>query len=349
MSLPPFRVERISITNYKAIDALELELPPPLGVGELDVHVLGSKNGVGKTSVLECCAFGIIGAFYRDFLFLGINNPRSLFESVVKAGLDHSKIEISARFDQKTFISKVKLAIKGFDFSIPEEIRLKFREDFINHRLFMSQNMYNLILGHQGEPLVANPVIFLNSYRKILEGTSSLGVVIDHKNYFNRDYVGDSDQKFNLSYFKLLLIQAIMSKSGVFENFEHNHDEVLTKVNEIMGTFAASKLDKLRSNSDGTIELRVSPLNGGPSFSFDGLSSGQKEVIATLFLIWYATREQPSLVLIDEPELHLNAEWQRIFVHQLKRLAPWNQYILATHSEEIFASVPAERRLLLEV
>jgi predicted ATP-dependent endonuclease of OLD family len=77
------------------------------------------------------------------------------------------------------------------------------------------------------------------------------------------------------------------------------------------------------------------------------LSSGQKEMIATLFLIWKNTKKQPSIVLIDEPELHLNAEWHGDFVRQLYKLAPQNQYILATHSEEIFRSVDERHRSVL--
>jgi predicted ATP-binding protein involved in virulence len=78
------------------------------------------------------------------------------------------------------------------------------------------------------------------------------------------------------------------------------------------------------------------------------LSSGQKEIIATLFLIWYQTRNKPGIVLIDEPELHLNPEWHRDFIRQLGRIAPNNQYIIATHSEDIFASVDKDRRFLLQ-
>ena len=95
------------------------------------------------------------------------------------------------------------------------------------------------------------------------------------------------------------------------------------------------------------MDIRVKPINGRDSFSFDGLSSGQKEMIATLFLIWKNTKDQPSIVLIDEPELHLNAEWHGDFVRQLYQLAPYNQYVLATHSEEMFRSVDERHRAVL--
>jgi predicted ATP-binding protein involved in virulence len=85
----------------------------------------------------------------------------------------------------------------------------------------------------------------------------------------------------------------------------------------------------------------------GASFAFDGLSSGQKEIISTLFLIWRHSQEEPCIVMMDEPELHLNAEWHADFVERLQEYGPRNQYILATHSEQIFGSVDEDRRALL--
>jgi len=78
------------------------------------------------------------------------------------------------------------------------------------------------------------------------------------------------------------------------------------------------------------------------------LSSGQKEIISTLYLIWKYTREIHSIVLIDEPELHLNHEWHSRFIQHLYEMAPDNQYIMATHSEKVFESAPPEKRVLLE-
>ena len=52
-------------------------------------------------------------------------------------------------------------------------------------------------------------------------------------------------------------------------------------------------------------------------------------------------------MLIDEQELHLNAQWHRSFVKNLVSLAPQNQYIMATHSEDVMDSVGEDRRVLL--
>ena len=55
-AMPAAKVRRISIKNYKGIDDVELQLPGPRMKGDPDVTVIGSENGLGKTSILECCS-----------------------------------------------------------------------------------------------------------------------------------------------------------------------------------------------------------------------------------------------------------------------------------------------------
>ena len=124
-------------------------------------------------------------------------------------------------------------------------------------------------------------------------------------------------------------------------------DHTIEQLNALMARYARGTIGKLRPSPDNTFDFRVQPLRGGESFTFDGLSSGQKEIISTLFLVWDHTKNNPSVVFIDEPELHLNAQWHRTFVNHLVDLAPKNQYIIATHSEEIMDSVAEDRRILL--
>jgi hypothetical protein len=80
---------------------------------------------------------------------------------------------------------------------------------------------------------------------------------------------------------------------------------------------------------------------------FRHIGLGAVSFITTLMTIWQATLQAPCLVLVDEPELHLNAWLQQRFVRELERIAPHNQYVLATNSEEVFASVRPHQRLML--
>lgn len=140
----------------------------------------------------------------------------------------------------------------------------------------------------------------------------------------------------------------MMSKASLFEDLDDTEaTEILEQLNSLMDEYAGGRIEKLRPSRDNTIEFRVRPYGNGNSFTFDGLSSGQKEIISTLFMIWRHTRSKPGVVIVDEPELHLNVEWHRGFIRHLQKLAPHNQYIIATHSEDMFSSVPENHRILL--
>lgn len=150
--------------------------------------------------------------------------------------------------------------------------------------------------------------------------------------------------------FKLEILRAMMAEGGLFESTVDGRAaaQALETLNGLVETFASGRIAKLRPSADNTLDFRIRLAGGDQSFSFDGLSSGQKEIISTLFLIWHCTRGAPAVVLIDEPELHLNPEWHSGFFDQLGSLAPGNQYIIATHSNDVFGAVRPEQRVMLE-
>lgn len=345
------RLSKLQVENYKSLDKVELNLPAPSTTEQLDAFVLGSKNGVGKSSLLECCALSMMAATFpnllkRDRRTRDVDDP---YDILIRSGAAEATICASVSVDDVSH--KVELEVSRMGFVPRTKPIFHDSEDYawLRHGLLDDGALFESLLGMNSEPLVAPPVLLFHSYRKVLEGSSALGAMVDpayaRRHYPPRRYGGPGP----LSTFKVLLVQALMARSGLFEGMQAKGDSeaILAKLNGLITDFAGGVVDKVRPGPDGTLELRVAPVSGGSSFSFDGLSSGQKEIIATLFLIWFTTNERPGIVLVDEPELHLNAEWQRIFVHKLAELAPKNQYILATHSEEIFGSVTEDRRLML--
>lgn len=340
-----FRLNSITVTGYKSLDNVHIEFRPPRFPEDPDVFVLGSKNGVGKTSLLECCALSIVGSTRPKLLRaqrrMYQEAPRSYPPLLIRSGHESAEIQSSITHGAEKRRGRVAISNDGIS---PESSESGIYED---SPITDSAELLDALFGINGEPLLVPPVLLFNSYRKIAEGSSALGAMVD-PDYYRRQVPRRLSAP--LSTFKVILVQALMARSGLFEGLETSSgsDGVLSTLNSLIQDFAGGKVDKLRPGPDGTLELRVVPIDGkSDSFSFDGLSSGQKEIISTLFLIWYSTRSTPSVVLIDEPELHLNAEWQRVFVQTLTVLAPKNQYILATHSEEIFGSVPEENRLML--
>ena len=66
------------------------------------------------------------------------------------------------------------------------------------------------------------------------------------------------------------------------------------------------------------------------------LSSGEKHLIKILL---GAMASEENSVLIDEPELSMHIDWQRILVQTILSLNPGCQLILASHSPEIMADI----------
>jgi predicted ATPase len=353
------RLKSLTIENYKSIDNLKVHFELPKLSTDPYVTVIGSKNGLGKTSILECCAL----------LFLSLTNREEItdwwsvrdfmryadvyidpLQLMIKAGRKVAKVSGTFSISGEEFSVSLscgpdRISVEPFD--RVRELRTLFQHSKrIEHReqrveLFLS------LLGITGEPMIFPPFLYFNSYRKIQEGSPELGMMMGERHHWRRRY--EPELFSPISAFKIEIIRALMGRQGLFESVDEAEAEsVVQQLNALIADFAQGHLAKLRDFEERAVELRVQPNDSESSYPFDGLSSGQKEIISTLFLIWKYTRQQPGIVLIDEPELHLNAEWHRIFIRKLAKLQPMNQYIIATHSEYVFDSVDERNRILLQ-
>ena len=319
-----------------------------------DILLLGSKNGGGKTSVLECCSLSILLGIFQAQFTRRFNStdelPLDIANLLVKAGQETANIEAKFEGHNKQYI--ISLAI---------DHQIRFSESYVagdgdsDDKLFgFNRKDYpetleyplNSIFAFSSEPLIIPPLLHFNSYRKVQESNPELGMMAD-------DYPRSYDMRRRnavspISSFKLEILRSLMGQASLFEDTDKEQSQnILSQLNSLIQRYCGGQIEHLRPLPDNKIDIRIKPIDGKESFSFDGLSSGQKEMISTLFLIWKNTKEQPSIVLIDEPELHLNAEWHGDFVRQLHQLAPHNQYILATHSEQMFRSVDERHRAVL--
>ena len=76
----------------------------------------------------------------------------------------------------------------------------------------------------------------------------------------------------------------------------------------------------------------------------DTLSAGEKQLLS--FLCYNAFSENTA-VFIDEPELSLHVDWQRLLLPSLLEQETGNQFFVATHSPFIYTKYP-EREILLD-
>jgi predicted ATP-dependent endonuclease of OLD family len=344
----PIKIRRLKIANYKGIDELELEFPVPRMVDDHDIFVMGSRNGLGKTSILECCSLLLLAITLPEERFKLRDRYSTVDVPDLLINADANSAEIEG--DVVVGEASISLSIRIDRHGIVKVSGDSLQELRIENDLFdpesETDDFVKAICGFSPNPVIESTFLFFHSYRKVQEGNPELAMMVDRGRSVRRGMY--PRQELPMSAFKLRILRSLMGQANLFEFVDNQEsDEVIMRLNELVSKYAGGTINKLRSSPDNTVDFRVKPKNGGDSFTFDGLSSGQKEIISTLFLIWYHTRNSPSVVFVDEPEMHLNAQWHRSFVKQLIRLAPQNQYILATHSEDIMDSVPEDRRLLL--
>ncbi len=347
----PLFIKELTIKNFKGIDKLQIDFPTPILESDPNILVIGSKNGIGKTSILECISLSFLSLIHgRDFSQMRpakndytSNLAIDIFDLFIRSSEENCEIQSIFSDHKKDFKSKItiyrsgKIEVNSDEPDIAKEYRRNFRVS--------SENILHSIFGLFPEPIILPNFMYFHSYRKIQEGNPEMGMMFDE--YTDR-FRRVRNSYMPISVFKLEILRSMMSRGGLFENIEdEDADSILEKLNDLMSSYAHGKIEKLRPSSNNTLEFRITPDKAGPSFSFDGLSSGQKEAISTLFLIWKYSTQLPSIVLIDEPEMHLNMEWHSKFSRDLFKLAPRNQYIIATHSEQIFESTDKSMRLML--
>ena len=95
--------------------------------------------------------------------------------------------------------------------------------------------------------------------------------------------------------------------------------------------------------------IRLSPQlsfgDAATAINSDALSAGEKQMLSFLC---YNAFVKNSVVVIDEPELSLHVDWQRLLFPILKEQGTSNQFILATHSPFIYSKFPDKEIMLSE-
>lgn len=88
---------------------------------------------------------------------------------------------------------------------------------------------------------------------------------------------------------------------------------------------------------------RITAGKAKDAISSDKLSSGEKQMLSFLC---YNAFNQGMAVFIDEPELSLHIDWQRLLFPTLLKQGQKNQFFVATHSPFIYSKYPDKEFML---
>jgi predicted ATP-binding protein involved in virulence len=320
------RIKELRIHNFRGIKDLNLSFNT-----EKNVAILVGINGIGKSSILDCINLSMQyynkicerHRFHRGTSGIGQNLVESDIHTDKDSTINHIKAKLSNGNDVDWGIFKFKdYGFKG-DYEsalLEEEIESKSEENITSSGCeYLADRCFHYLSNRQVVNLPGNDkietinIIDFKSFSKWFKETEDLE---------NERRLSD-----NIKYRHPLLKavrQAIYSVLGEEYNsltFKRAIDKIIIK----------------KSGREIALEL---------------LSDGEKSLLAMISHLSRRLAEKhdffgnklddSSIVLIDEIELHLHPEWQRMIIPRLTKTFPNCQFIVTTHSPQVLSHVDPE-------
>ena len=333
-------------------------------------YLMISKNGRGKTTVMELLAamMGMLGKSEVEFSGTGfepldresgraqwdirvIINQDGVKQTVVLSLLagtigEETSLKLWGESDLQKY-GATKWARFGFVRNAYGKFSMVGRHDewVSNFNALLQDAIGAKLAGFESDDLTYPALIYFSAYRNIVPIQSEERVVIAPRDWnYSPVHVFDVEGRDWRNSLDNLLVWLKWLDDGRFE-------KALDLVNRRV--FSASGPDPVVKKLKG---VRKEPPEGivesdGHEHRLDRLSSGEKSLVQ-LYMRLGAHMTKNTILLIDEPEVHLHRNWQYETLFALMNLAkehfPNVFVMIATHSERMmqaFAHDTLEKNL----
>ena len=328
-----------------------------------DLNIITGKNGSGKTTLLKLLWYLISGNLERII-------PEIPFQSVSITTDSFSLSLVKETSNEILVISKFPGEEESVEKADVEMVDLIFVDlsrpisRATKKSLFFPT--FRRIEGgfHEGSP-ISSTETGMSQLQTAMSKLSDDLSVYDHKfitSFSTHDIVALLRDRYAVISHKTNDLHVRLSKEITQKISEtKGQDDATPVLNEIqnlveMVTKERNELLRPFSSLAGRIfdVLQYKSFDISPEFTFgepkeaftsDKLSSGEKQMLS--FLCYNAFNENTP-VFVDEPELSLHVDWQRLLLPTLLEQGTGNQLFIATHSPFIYAKYPDKEMLLDE-
>jgi energy-coupling factor transporter ATP-binding protein EcfA2 len=305
--------------------------PPPIGLESLSIRdfrgtdrldldlrrpdgrpnslvVLAGPNGCGKTTVLEAALIAVGG----QKLAVGASGRRA-----VRKGTKDYEIRARLQVRGQMFDDDRELVATSSGLASAPEAWLPFWY-FSSWRAPNFVGAVNVTVGKPGRrPAKTDPNRLLNVKQQLTNAA------------------------------------AAQSFPGAKQTQQQSYSKWINRINEAWATFYPGLdnefsvgLIDTEDTGTGAFDVYYGRL-GAPALPVDDLSAGQLELFLFLAAL-VLNDDREGIVLIDEPELHLDPQWHAPVVRALMCLQPKAQFIVATHSPTVYdAAMSYERHFIV--
>jgi len=313
-----------------------------------DLNILIGQNGSGKTSLLKLMWYVYSGNIYRFASEL-------IFDEVRLITFAKNAIEIKR--DKKS--ENVTVIFNSKEIGTYSPLDLALMRSFINiadnDSIFMPT--FRRIEGGfttQSINLLGIPMQTLHDSLHKLSNDLSLNI---HDQSLHRfiasistyDIVDLVTNKYSDISEELRQMETEQSKS-IMDRIRNNGqgtDEVLKDIEKKIAsndkkreellkpfTVLSDLIHKIFKKKQIQLTEKLSLGKAKEAIKSDWLSSGEKQMLSFLCYNFFA---DDTIIFIDEPEMSLHVDWQRILFPVLMEQNTTNQFIVATHSPFIYA------------
>ncbi len=326
-----------------------------------DLNIFTGKNGSGKTTLLKLIWYLISGNSARIIPEIPLQSVSietdSFSLSIVKKSSD--EILVVSKFPGEKETAQIEDAEEV-------DILLEELQDPIarstNKSLFFP-TFRRIEGGFYEENLYFRTEIGMSQLKTAMSKLSNELSVDDHK-FITSISANDIDEILREKYSNISLktdaLHVRLSKeiTKKISEVEGQDDAslVLNEIQDLIREVNRERTKLLRPFSSLTgrifeilqyksfdISSRITFGESEAAFSSDKLSSGEKQILS--FLCYNAYSENTP-IFIDEPELSLHVDWQRLLLPTLLEQGTENQFFMATHSPFIYSKFPDKEILL---
>lgn len=224
-----------------------------------------------------------------------------------------------------------------------EAVRLGARDYFVKVEMHVREQSWTVRANRRETGPAVVPFAYFSSWRAP-HLVGALGITAGKRG--KRPAKTESNRLLNIKQF-LINAKAHEFFPKMSTPATSRYEAVIQSVNHVWQLFFPGKefvVEPVGDRPEDGFDVFV--VNGDERFPIDVLSSGQLEIFTMAGALALADFQQ-GIILIDEPELHLDPQWHRTLLRALLYLKPDSQIIVATHSPEIFDSVKSFERHFL--
>lgn len=338
-------LRKIQIKNLRVFKEVSMEFASPSAKEALsNVHLFLGTNGSGKSSLLKAIALAAVAEVLPSS---GLRLYSIVRRTQKKGSSQHDPCEIVAQFDlDKQDIAGRKAVPQAQSGGVKSRLALLARSGFndtfgaidypegLRNEVWNDRSPAALVLGY-------------GATRRVDSTTTS-----QSENWTGKDRSLRYSRIAGLFEDHLQLLPLSSWLPRYASKNPGRHSQVVSLVNELLEDVNVTLLAR-------AVEGEYLFQMGGAQLPLAALSDGYRAYIGWISDMLYHVCmgcpagvklvENEGIVLVDEIDLHLHPQWQRVVIPRLGKVLPKLQFFFTTHSPLIAGSLQASNIMVVQM